>query len=257
MKRNNNLLISSFFNNYISFPGSCAEVRCFNSRVDYNTRKIVRSDEKGVVAGWFTSAEELACELSRVDSVSVYITVNPVSVVNRPSFAKNNLSMLKKGHFCTDKDIFKIRYMIIDIDPINQSDQKVNSTDYEQGLCVKTRDRMMGENGLIRGINCIAGRSGNGAFVLIKIDDLENNKSSLTDIHTFIDYMSNKYSDQHCKVDNQVRNPSRMLGIPGTWKFKGTGESEQRPYRLVTIDGGESDDVGRIRSNAMANGTIH
>ena len=115
-------LIRKFFDTYIYVKNHCAEVRIFNARVDRQSNRIVRQPRKSrfstTVAGWFDRSDELACELSRVENCSCYITVNPASLSRRPVYARNKLQILRHEEFVLDQDITFCRYLIIDIDPI-------------------------------------------------------------------------------------------------------------------------------------------
>jgi hypothetical protein len=231
-------LIESFFSSIIHVPGYCAEVRLPNARIDFSTRCIDRcpADSKypSTVAGWFDRPDELSCELSRVTDASVYITVNPVTLANRPPDAHNTLKQLKRGQFVTDSDISFIRYMIIDIDPPRIQNSKINSTEEELKNCLLVRDSIISDQNL-QGF-CVTGCSGNGAFILVRVPDLPNDDDSLRDVSAFLTYISSKYTSDKCVVDAQTQNPSRMVGVPGTLKCRDSVSTPTRPYRRVTVE---------------------
>jgi hypothetical protein len=227
--------VEEFFN-LVYVPGHCCEVRVFSSWVDRTSRRIVRAEEKFTVAGWFDSYMELECELNRIENVSVYISVNPIPLTNRPRHARNNLSVLRQGDFVTDKHIHVVNHLIVDIDPIRlQGNSKVNSTNKELFECINVRDTIIKEIGLEN--NCIYGISGNGAFILIALPDYKNDDTTIIKLSKFVNYLSQKYSNQHCVIDTQSKNASRHLALPGTWKHRSAVSTPDRPHRRVEIHG--------------------
>lgn len=232
MNQINKSLIEEFFNDIVKYDNACAEVRIFQAKVDRSNR-IVRSNHPTTVAGWFTRSDELACELSRIDNCSSYITVNPVGLGRRPSHAKNTLNILRKGEFCTDQDILVIRYLIIDIDPPSKTSARTqNSTNEELLNCISTRNRIIIDFGLPD--HCLAGISGNGAFILISVPDY-NLESGIKKNAELTQAISNQYSSDICKIDTNTKNPSRLLSIPGTMKFRDVISTPDRPHRRVEI----------------------
>lgn len=230
-------IVKSFFD-LVCIPGHCCEVRCFDSLVNFKTRRVVRSpkDQNFTVAAWFDSWPELECELSRIEDVSCYISVNPVPLTNRPRNARNNLQVLKKGQFITDASIHTYKYLILDIDPIRlQGNSKVNSTNQELFECINVRDKIIKEIGLEE--NCIYGSSGNGAFILISLPDMTNNDDTIIKLSKFVNYLASKYDNKNCVIDTNSKNASRMLGIPGTMKRRDSASSTERPHRYVEIHG--------------------
>jgi hypothetical protein len=228
-------LIEDFFN-IIYIPGSCLEVRCFSSHVDFNTKRIVHTKNETTVAGWFTRPDELVAELSRIDKVSCYISVNPIKLGNRPYHAKNTLKVLRKGEFSVDSDINIIRYLIIDIDPIRlEGHSKINSTNQELFECINVRDQIIKDLDLSE--NCLYGSSGNGAFILISLPDYKNDDNTKINLSKFVNHLSETYSNKNCVIDTNSKNPSRLLGIPGSVKYRDQAASLERPHRCVEIHG--------------------
>ena len=232
MNQINTSLVEEFFNDIIFYKDACAEVRIFSSMVD-RTNHVIRSAYPTTVAGWFTRSDCLISQLSRVYNCSSYITVNPVALGRRPSHAKNNLKILRKGEFCTDQDILLIRYLIIDIDPPSKSSARtLNSTNEELLNCISTRNKIISDFGLTD--HCLAGISGNGAFILISVPDYDL-KSGISKVAELTQAISNEYSNENCKVDINTKNPSRLLSIPGTTKYRDIVSSPERPHRRVEI----------------------
>ena len=248
--------ITKFFDKFLYVKNHCVEVRLFHSQIDYTSRQVVRTDKKLTVAGWFTDASQLVCELSRVNQVSVYATVNPVTLTRRPLHAKNTFKLLKQGEFATDLDISIIRYLIIDIDPIRlETQKKINSTDKELAECIAVRDAIVQE---IDSDALFPGISGNGTFILVSLADYENDDTLHNDITRFVEYLALKYSNRFCKVDVQTRNPSRPLPLPGTRKFRDPVSTPDRPCRMVTIQANmdQYDDAyTAIRFTSVAEGS--
>lgn len=234
MNEINKSIIEEFYNNIISYPNSCSEVRIFNAKVD-RSNWVVRCQDPFTVSGWFTDSSNLICELSRIHNCSVYITVNPVSLGRRPIRARNTLHVLRKGEFATDQDIAVIRYLIVDIDPIEKEkkSRKVNSTDAELQACIDTRDRIV--DGLGLSDHCLSGTSGNGTFILISLPELDNDNSSKSKISSLVNHIYSNFSNDSCKIDINTKNPSRLIAIPGTVKYRDIISTPERPHRRVEV----------------------
>jgi hypothetical protein len=237
--------VEEFFN-LVYVPGHCCEVRIFSAMVDFKSHRIVRCppNQEFTVSGWFTSYEELECELNRIENVSVYISVNPIPLRSRPHHAKNNLKVLRKGDFVTDSHVDMYKYFIVDIDPIRlQGNSKVNSTNKELFECINVRDTIIKEIGLEN--NCIYGISGNGSFILIALPDCKNEDTTIIKLSKFINHLSQKYSNQHCVIDTNTKNASRHLALPGCWKYRNAVSSPDRPHRRAEIHGIHDDQQTR------------
>jgi hypothetical protein len=70
---------------------------------------------------------------------------------------------------------------------------------------------------------------------LVRLNDLENNQATLNKINNLFSYLDSKYSNEFCKIDVNTSNPARQLAIPGTWKYKDTFSTPDRPHRMVVI----------------------
>lgn len=248
-------LIQRFFKEYVYVKNCCAEVRVFGAAVNYKTNRVIRAEKNKIVTGWFTDADELVCELQRLDSVSAYMTVNPVTISRRPIEAKNKLQNYRKDFCCNDQDILVFRYLIIDIDPPRIGNTNVNSTDKELASCIDLRNQIIDEVGLS---HCsLTGTSGNGAFILVHLSDCEMGEIQNQKVEGFLKYISDKYKGNPCSVDTNTKNPSRHLPIPGTWKYRDLVSTNERPHRQVTIDfpePGKTNDRP-IRSDGMDGGS--
>jgi hypothetical protein len=231
-------IAEKFFDDFIYVDGHCAEVRVWGARVNFSTNKIIKSENKqSVVSGWFTSGPELAFELSRIqDDLSAYVTVNPVNIGNRPRKSRNNLTHIKKGTLTTDEDISYIRWFIIDIDPrATESRRKKNSSSSQFSSCIEVCNQIIDDKILsLSSSDFLCGCSGNGTWIMVRLPDIENNSDIKDCIEYTVRYISNKYSNDDVDVDVNSKNPSRMLGIPGTVKFKAEKCDHDHPYRRIT-----------------------
>jgi hypothetical protein len=243
-------VVENFFDQVVRVDKYCAEVRLLKARIDFARNKIFQSEqEHSVVAGWFTSGAELVCELNKVsDNLSIYIIVNPIVLEGRPPRAKNTLTYVKKGDFAGDDDVALIRWVILDIDPRSRTSRKhQNSSNGELAACIGCARRII-DDGVGLGIPDLTlyGCSGNGAWVLVRAPDLPNTFETLTAIEYFVRYVSKRYSSDLVDVDLNSRNPSRMLGLPGTTKYKAPKNDPDHPYRRITIEQAESHPPGAV-----------
>lgn len=226
--------IERFFNLHLKYPDSCVEIMALNAGYGVG-RGIVRSAKETAFGGWFTNPYEIAAEVSRLENVSAYWTVNPVLIDRRPRDGRNNLRMLRKNEGAKDQDIKIIRYMVIDIDPRSRL-VKGSSTDEELQDCLAIRDRIVIDRTLAD--HSMVGMSGNGGLVIVRLPDMPNDEMTRASIASYIDSLSFYKGELGAHVDTQksVSAPCRMIAIPGTRKCKGDYETPTNPWRIATID---------------------
>lgn len=214
---------------YVMPPGTCIEMRVF--RAQYGRNGFVEpSQYASTLAGWYDNPDSLIVDASKLRGISGFLTFNPV---NPALLARSDNKLVKSKHTTLDDNILEIRWLYVDIDPIRPAD--ISSTDEELALAVKRRDLILLEFPEIRDA-AIWGKSGNGCWILARVEDMPNRPKSREAIGDALAELSARYSDDRIEIDTSTKNPSRIMGIPGTYKCKGSSRPE-RPWRLATFDG--------------------
>lgn len=195
---------------------------------------ITSGDQYGsVIAGWFDRPDDLIAQLPRIRGVSCYVTANPV---RRDLLAR--VDGLKRCKAVTkDEDITRLRWHYVDIDPVRPAD--VSSTAGELAAAVEVRDEMIAHVSANLGRDlpdCMWGRSGNGAWLLIAITPLDIDGTERAIIPHIHKNIIARHKRPGVTIDPTTLNPSRVMCLPGTVKCKGRHTAE-RPWRLATIDG--------------------
>jgi hypothetical protein len=220
-------------------PGSCIKLQFFGAWVNFRTRWVERANSPHcIVSGWFTKPDHLACAMFRARNVSVYMTVNPMRIDTRPERMKNRLDYLRKGEGTGDGDVLRIRWVVVDIDPVTGHCRRhENSTEEELSHCLEVARLVATDAG--PGSSTVA-TSGNGAITLVRVD-LDNSPESRGLVAKYVKTLNNLYSNEHAAIDKLSAVPSRMIGVPGSIKYKAPRQTEERPWRMVQLlpTGGE------------------
>jgi hypothetical protein len=214
-------------------PGSCIEVRYFGAWCNWRSGRVERAHSPHcIVSAWFTAPEWLASATFRARGVSMYMTVNPMRVDTRPERMRNKLDYLRKGEGTGDGDVQRIKWVVVDIDPVTgHCRRQENSTDEELSHCLGVAKLVAADAGPG---SSILGTSGNGAFVLVRAD-LDNSPESRSLVAKYVKTLSKLYSDEHAAIDKMSAVPSRMIGVPGSIKYKAPAQTAERPWRMVRL----------------------
>ena len=216
-------------------PGEVTEIRAYGlSRAD----KIWEgwAGGAGVVYGYFDNAKEFgtaAMALEKKKAPGIYFTLNPAV----PALLARATNRLKaagaKPMQTTDKDIACIRWLPIDIDPVRPAG--ISSTAEQLALAIKTRDKILRwfkKEYKTAGIPAV---SGNGAHLIIRLNDLPNTEENKQMIKLALQGLAAKYSDDQVDIDLAVFNPARIWKLYGTTARKGD-HSEMYPHRMSYIE---------------------
>src|SRR5262249_34046198 len=130
-------------------------------------------------------------------------------------------------------EIARRHWIYIDLDVSHPKD--VPASDQEQQAAIdqsKAIHAWLLDQGVPQD-SMVRGTSGNGAYLLIRID-LPNNLDSLTLVGSVIRAAAQQFPSENVTVDTKVCNASRLIRVPGTANKKGT-EQPGRPYREAAI----------------------
>jgi hypothetical protein len=170
-------------------------------------------------------------------SVSGYVTINPV---RNDLLARSDNRLARMRHTTRDEDVAVLRWLYLDIDPLRPPD--VSSTDAELASAVARRDAVLAGQPELAA-SALWGRSGNGAWVLVRLPDYPNDARHRGLIAETVRSLAREYNDDAVVIDAATVNPSRLIGLPGTLKAKGSPRPD-RPWRLATFDGAGSSSGG-------------
>jgi len=192
-----------------------------------------------VVYGYFDNARDFAAAAAALEGVrpapkGIYFTPNPV----HPDLLARAANRLKaagaKPKLTGDEDILCLRWLLVDLDPVRKSG--ISSTDAELRLAMERRNEIglwiKEQTGLAPGIPAC---SGNGAHLVVRLDDLENTPETVEQLRRALAGLAEKFSDDQVEVDTSVFNPARIWKLYGTTARKGDS-TEARPHRKSYIN---------------------
>jgi hypothetical protein len=204
-------------------------IELFRTEDDVTEVRILNT-KKGTVNGYFNDPEKLAMEIqSYVGKHDIYFTVNPVNP-DLLARAKNRLQSYAK-QTTTDKDIARIEFIVIDLDPVRAAG--ISSTEAEHEAAKKMAEKIatfLERRGFPKPI---VADSGNGYHVLIYIE-LSNEQKNVDLVKAFLNALDFLFSDEKVQVDRTTYNPSRIVKLYGTMACKGD-DVEERPHRWSNI----------------------
>ena len=169
-----------------------------------NIRSIGKSITKNEIFST-TEADEILEYIERLEkNYNIYTTFNCFDTVE-----KNTVS---------DKDIKKIKFILLDIDPERPSGTASTDEQKEQAKkvfynCLK----FLEENGVKYHYTF---DSGNGYHALIPVS-IDANKVNQDTIKKLLYLLDNKFSTEKAHVDKSVHNPARITRFYGTLNAKG------------------------------------
>lgn len=213
-------------------PGLTVELRAWNAKISPSNR-VVKNDKPTIISGFFTDPDSFYVSTYKFQNTSAYMTLNPAAKEFTSKYL-NKLSYARKGICTSEKDVTVYKWMIIDIDPESERSRRgTNSTDDELRYCIDLAYHIADDIDELKGASYV-GTSGNGAFVLSRIDE-KVDKQSINMIKSFINHISKTYSTEKAVIDRDSWHPLKMLSVPGTIKYKGEFHTPDRPWRMARI----------------------
>jgi hypothetical protein len=216
--------------------GGVFEICAFNPRVRKNALwQGFVGGKKGIVAGWYSErfrAADVIGKLDTLETEGIYVTINPCveAVLARAD------NRLKAGiDRTTDKEISRIRTILIDIDPKRPAG--ISSADEEHEFAL---EHAMHVAGCLTGLGWpdpVIADSGNGGHLTYHVD-LPNTAETVELIKSVLKALSEQHQVHRdgitLEIDTKVFNPSRICKVYGTWARKGDSTTA-RPHRLTRI----------------------
>lgn len=201
----------------LSSEGDVREVRILNTK-------------KGTISGYFDDAEKLAEAIQPyVGKYDIYVSLNPVNP-DLLARADNRLKEYAK-QTTLDKDIDRIEFILIDVDPTRPAGISATDAEHEAAreMAQKIADFLV-ESGFPAKV---LANSGNGYHVLF-YTEMENTQENVELVKTFLNALDFLFSDKDVQVDRTTSNPSRIVKLYGTKACKGD-DTNERPHRWSEI----------------------
>jgi len=185
------------------------------------------------IGGWYNRVDSLKFDIGRLNGASGYCSINPIrnDLLAR---SENAVMTIRKGLGTKEEHILCYRFFLIDID--SERLEGISATDEELSYAIELRDRILSDHPEIRQAS-LWGCSGNGAYILTRIPDLEikQGKNTVKSVLKSLASQYGKKGKDKAFVDTNTHSPVFHVGVPGTYKCKGTS-TEERPHRLITVD---------------------
>lgn len=190
--------------------------------------------------GFFTSHAKLkeALENDIDEGEPVYFLGHKLADPSK--YPQNRFEVMKKGSGVKADDVEKLRYLILDIDPLNGNEEvagervKRNLTPQEHALVLKDaraiRDHLIGEG--ITNIGLID--SGNGAYLYFPFKGIDADKDHIALLKRFAHTIARKVMLEHSAIDFSTIKSTQVFKCPGTLSIKGLA-TENNPYRHAKI----------------------
>lgn len=206
-----------------------------------DTLKLVRNEgevieirmvgtREGTVSGYFDNYTEAVKSLEKYNGKNdIYITLNPVKSGLLSRY--NNRLQTYAKQTTSDTDIEKIKYILIDLDPVRPSG--ISSTKEEKEKALELLKNILRDFKNENFPTPIAGDSGNGYHLLLPID-MENSGDNIKLVKDFLEAMDFIYSTEEVQVDRTTYNPARIVKFYGTIACKGDN-TEERPHRYSKV----------------------
>ena len=183
------------------------------------------------LSGYFDNQETPrgeALQCVRRGAEGVYVTLNPVNPALLAR-GKNRIAETQKVTATADKDVIRLHFVFIDVDPERPSG--ISSTDLEHRAALDKATEIaawLARTGFPRPV---IADSGNGAHLLYRLDLAPTESGLLRRVLATLDLV---FSDAQVKVDTTTFNPGRICKLYGTPARKGDS-TEQRAHRLARL----------------------
>ena len=181
-------------------------------------------------SGYFYDVEEAIKQLAPFDNANIYYSINEVksACASREQF---NCFKQVRGTATSKQDIEHRWWLPIDVDAERPSG--VSSTDAEKSNAHKKAQDVyifLRNNGFSEPVIC---DSSSGYHLLYPID-MDNTQESEDAIKSFLEILSNIFTDDCVKIDTVLYDANRILRLSGTYGRKGRS-TDERPHRLSMI----------------------
>jgi hypothetical protein len=220
------------FLKHILTPDHCTELRIWRATFARTGSFILPAEQFGrTLGGWFDDIDKLICDLHRLNGVSGFVTLNPVDR-NMLRRRDNAVGVIEKDKGTKDEHIKCLRWIYFDFDAGQPSD--MSATDSEHEKAMELMAEFLADFPEIAS-SSIWGSSGNGGWLLCRLPDYPNDAEHKSLVKRTLGLIKRKYQRPGPFVDVKTFNPSRVMGIAGLMKCKGSNRPES-PHRQATLE---------------------
>lgn len=215
----------------------------------------------GIYSGVFTNPRSIIREAHRwtFGRVSAYVCLGAVNLdrmradrgdtiqLQKP----NEMHPLERGCGVANRHVDRVDWFYIDVDPQrpptppDDPERKFNSSADELAETIRVRDAILAAHPMLAR-SAIWGCSGNGAWILVKVDHPNDAKERdgrgnvgpgpfTTLRNRCLALIARLHGTPGGNVDGAVKNSARLAPLIGVLKSK-AAHSAERPRRLATID---------------------
>ena len=195
--------------------------------------RILGTDKKRILSGYFTDAETLINAFDSVDlrGANVYFTLNEVeqslySRVQHDKFVANTSTT-------SDSEILTFQWLFVDLDPIRPAG--ISSSDEELEEARKAAAKVKEYLQDLKFEEPIEAMSGNGYHLLYRINLPNDSEKENTQLIAYcLATLAALFNNDTVKIDVVNCNPSRICKLHGTMAQKGAN-TDKRPHRMSKL----------------------
>ncbi len=179
------------------------------------------------VNGFFTDKAALGTALDEFDDdTTLFTNINVLSDDYIQRISNNKFGAVVQGRGFKAENITLRRSVVIDIDVhssnlVTKNDEGCISTDTENRRSVEIATNIknsLEDTGFV-GVGVF--NSGNGAYVVVPIEKISNDKENQEKIQDFVGCIKKEFSSGRCLVDESSARVAQLFKIPGKKSYKG------------------------------------
>ena len=189
----------------------------------------VRTMETPTMSGYYRDRDKLVRDLMKHKDKTWYFVMNEIDEACFSRAQSEKIMTERKLQTTSDSDITRIRWILIDSDPVRSSG--VSSTDGEKECALLTITKIktyLRQRGFNDPVMC---DSGNGYHLLYSVDMQKKEETVVKDFLKTLDLL---FSDDHVHIDTVVYNPARITKLYGCMAKKGS-DTPERPWRYSQV----------------------
>ena len=178
-------------------------------------------------------------DLNQSKKYNVYLSLNELSRDNPPpvwKYKPNELVPVRKGESCTNANITRRRWILIDLDRTEELKKLGPATIAEkEKIYIRSKAvlQFLTHNGISAANHAVEADSGNGRHELLGVD-LPNDDASTSLVKRFLEALALKFDGDGVEIDTKVFDAKRITRAYGSLNRKGTPTKE-----VVTIVDGK------------------
>lgn len=199
----------------------------------------IKTIVKPFIHGFFNNEEALRKEIEELpENTTLYFIGHQLKDIE--FVPMNCFENIEEGKSIKNDNIDKLKYCLLDIDPLNNS-KRVNGRNVYKNLTaeenqqiltqvIKLRKELLNEG--FSNIGVI--NSANGAYLFFPFAGLKNPSDHIETLKKFAQILKKKYNFAEAQIDTSTVKVSQCFKLPGTLSSKGEG-TEENPLRHAEI----------------------